>query len=88
MKINNVGPSGINPYNRNLNKVSELKKSSYNTKDKIEISTTAKELQHTSQLVSQRQEKVEAIKVSVENGTYQLNAKETAKSLLNFYSRK
>lgn len=88
MKINNVGPSGINPYNRNLNKVSELKKSSCNTKDKIEISTTAKELQHTSQLVSQRQEKVEAIKVSVENGTYQLNAKETAKSLLNFYSRK
>ncbi|WP_019243086.1 MULTISPECIES: flagellar biosynthesis anti-sigma factor FlgM [Bacillus] len=88
MKINNVGPSGINPYNKNLNKMNELKKSSFNTKDKIEISTTAKELQHSSQLVSQRQEKVEAIKVSVENGTYQLDARATAKSLINFYLKK
>ena len=88
MKINNIGPSGINPYKKNLNKMNEMKQSSLRSKDKIEISTTAKELQQTSQLVVQRQEKVEQIKVSVENGTYSINPKEIAKGLIDFYFKK
>lgn len=86
MKINNVGPTGLNPYKKNLNKLDEVKQSSFQ-KDKLEISSTAKELQHSSQLVTQRQERVEAIKVSVENGTYNVNPKDTAKSIINFYSK-
>lgn len=87
MKINNLGPTGFNPYKKNANMLDEAKKSSVQGKDKIEISTTAKELQQTSSLVAQREAKVEEIKLSIDNGTYSLNAKETAKGILNFYKK-
>ncbi|MGM9929672.1 MAG: flagellar biosynthesis anti-sigma factor FlgM [Bacillus sp. (in: firmicutes)] len=88
MKINHVGTSGVNPYKSNLNKVAQLKNAASRSKDKIEISTTAKELQHSSQLVAQRQAKVEEIKLSLENGTYSVDLKETAKSMIDFYTKK
>lgn len=88
MKINNIGQTGMNPYKNNLSKLDDVKQSSFNKKDKLEISSTAKELQHTSQVVTQRQAKVEELKISVENGTYKVNPRETAKALLNFYSKK
>ena len=87
MKINNVGPAGMNPYKKNINRLEETKQSSFQAKDKLEISTTAKELQQTSQVITQRQEKVEALKVSVQNGTYKLDAGETAKSIFDFYRK-
>ncbi|MEH6940754.1 flagellar biosynthesis anti-sigma factor FlgM [Bacillus sp. JJ722] len=87
MKINNVGPTGMNPYKTNLNKL-EAKQSLFNKKDKIEISTTAKDLQQSSQIVAQRQEKVQQLKLSVENGTYKLDPRGTARSLVDFYSKK
>ena len=87
MKINNVGPAGMNPYKKNINRLEEAKQSSFQAKDKLEISTTAKELQQTSQVITQRQEKVEALKVSVQNGTYKLDANETAKSIVDFYRK-
>ena len=87
MKINNVGPAGMNPYKKNINRLEEAKQSSFQAKDKLEISTTAKELQQTSQVITQRQEKVEALKFSVQNGTYKLDANETAKSIVDFYRK-
>ncbi len=87
MKINNVGPSGMNPYKKQLNQLNELKHAS-SRKDKIEISTTAKEMQHSSQFVAERQAKVEKIKLSLENGTYSVNVNEIAKSMINFYKKK
>lgn len=88
MKINNIGLSGMNPYKNNLNKADAAKKALFTGKDKIEISSTAKDLQQSSQIVAQRQEKVQELKLSVENGTYRLDSKGTAKALLNFYSKK
>ena len=87
MKINNVGPAGMNPYKKNINRLEEAKQSSFQAKDKLEISTTAKELQQTSQVITQRQERREALKVSVQNGTYTLDAGETAKSIVDFYRK-
>jgi negative regulator of flagellin synthesis FlgM len=88
MKINNIGSSGINPYKRYMNKLDEAKKSSFNVSDKVEISSTAKELQQSSQIPAQRQAKVEELKLQVENGTYKLNPKETAKGIIDFYFKK
>ena len=88
MKINNIGPTGFNPYQKSANMLDEAKKASVRGKDKIEISTTAKELQQTLPMIAQREAKVEEIKVSIENGTYSLNAKETAKSIFNFYKNR
>ncbi|WP_108669052.1 flagellar biosynthesis anti-sigma factor FlgM [Peribacillus acanthi] len=87
MKINNFGPSGVNPYRKNLQKMEGSSKTGYTKADKLEISSTAKEMQHMSQIPAQRQAKVDELKLQVENGTYKLNAKETAKSILDFFSK-
>lgn len=85
MKINNLGPTGINPYKKALNKLDNVSKTTANKADKVEISSAAKEMQQISQLDSARQKKVEELKQSVQNGTYQPNAKATASSLLNYF---
>lgn len=88
MKINNIGPSGINPYKRQMNKLDEAASTKAKKADKVEISSTAKEMQQLSQVSVQRQQKVEELKIQVENGTYKLDPKETAKSIINFYQKK
>ena len=87
MKINNFGSSGVNPYNRQFNRLDNAEKSKKNSADKIEISSTAKEMQHISQYAASRQEKVEALKIQVENGNYNVNPKEVAKNILDFYKK-
>lgn len=89
MKINNnFGPSGINPYKRQMNKLDAAATSQNKKADKVEISSTAKEMQQLSQVSLDRKQKVEDLKIQVENGTYKLDSKETAKSILNFYHKK
>lgn len=88
MKINQFGPSGVNPYNRQQPKVDSAKTSSAKATDKIEISSTAKELQQTSQIHLERQKKVDQLKEQYEAGHYKLNAEDTAKSILDYYLKK
>ena len=85
MKINHIGPSGINPYKRQVNKQEAAAVSAGTKADKVEISSTAKEMQHVS---VQRQHKVEALKIQVQNGTYKLDSAETAKGIIDFYKNK
>ncbi|CAH0344856.1 flagellar biosynthesis anti-sigma factor FlgM [Bacillus sp. CECT 9360] len=87
MKINNIGSSGVNPYNREYNKIEQAKTANVNA-DKLEISSTAKELQQSLQIPAQRQAKVDELKIQVENGTYKVNAHDTAKSIIDFYFKK
>lgn len=87
MKINNFGTHRINPYNRQMNKLDELKKAEKPV-DKVEISSTAKAMQQLSDVEQQRAKKVEELKIQVENGTYKPNPHEIAKSIANFYSKK
>lgn len=87
MKINNFGANRINPYNRQMNKVDELKKAEKPV-DKVEISSTAKAMQQMSEVEQLRQKKVEELKVQVENGTYKPNPNEIAKSVMDFYYKK
>lgn len=88
MKINHIGLSNINPYNRNTNISNKENQNQNKTTDKIEISTAAKEMQQTSKIVTERQEKVAGLKMQVENGTYKVDPKEIAKSIYQFYFNK
>lgn len=85
MKINNNNISGINPYQRNLDKVVKPENTVQKT-DKIEISNAAKEMQ-TNSIVQARQEKVEALKKQVENGTYKIDPQAVANSIVDFYKK-
>ncbi|RLQ96799.1 flagellar biosynthesis anti-sigma factor FlgM [Falsibacillus albus] len=85
MKINNIGPSGINPYKKQANKIEQYNKAKSMGADKVEISPAAKEMQQSSQLMKERQAKVEEIKSKVENGQYQVDPKAVAKGIFKFY---
>jgi negative regulator of flagellin synthesis FlgM len=87
MKINNFGTHRVNPYNRQINKLDELKKAEKPV-DKVEISSTAKAMQQLSDVELQRAQKVEDLKIQVQNGTYKPNPQEIAKSIADFYSKK
>lgn len=88
MKINHIGLSNMNPYNRNTNNINKENQKLGKSTDKIEISTAAKEMQQISQYATERQEKVAEIKRQVENGTYKINPQEVAKSVYRYYFQK
>ncbi|PLR82586.1 flagellar biosynthesis anti-sigma factor FlgM [Bacillus canaveralius] len=85
MKINNMGPSGLNPYKRQMNKFENADKTASKASDKLEISSTAKEMQQSSHISAQREAKVEELRIQVENGNYKVNPRDVAKSLINYY---
>jgi negative regulator of flagellin synthesis FlgM len=87
MKINNLGPSGMNPYKNQL-KQQQVKATSHAKGDQIEISSKAKEMQERSKFAEARQEKVARLKTSVENGTYQVDAKAVANKMMEYYLKK
>lgn len=87
MKINNFGTHRINPYNRQINKMEELKKAEKPV-DKVEISSTAKAMHQGSEVEQLRAKKVEELKNQVQSGTYKPNPQEIAKSIADFYSKK
>lgn len=84
MKINNIGSINTNPYRKQIEKAERLMKSA-NT-DKIQISTEAMELQKGSRIETERQVKVEELKSKVESGEYQVNAREVAKKMYEFWN--
>jgi negative regulator of flagellin synthesis FlgM len=86
VKINNYGQMGVNPYQKNMQGFNQAPKSKVKA-DKVEISATAKEL-HQAQWGAERQEKIKALKQQIENGTYQIDVKKTAKGIVDFYFKK
>ncbi|WP_066055844.1 flagellar biosynthesis anti-sigma factor FlgM [Robertmurraya korlensis] len=84
MKINNLGPTGINPYKKAINKLDKVSNTTTAKADKVEISSVAKEMQ-MNQIDAARQKKVEELKQSVQNGTYKADAKATASSIINYF---
>jgi len=57
MKINNVGMTGVNPYNLQANKTGNIKESKVKSSDKVEISSAAKEMQQSSPILLQDKQK-------------------------------
>jgi negative regulator of flagellin synthesis FlgM len=87
VKINPFSSQGINPYKKQMDKVDQAGRAVNKQKDKVEISSTAKEMQQVSQYANQRQAKVDELKLQVENGTYKVDSKETAKGMIQYYSK-
>ncbi|TKC17025.1 flagellar biosynthesis anti-sigma factor FlgM [Robertmurraya kyonggiensis] len=88
MKINNnIGPSGINPYKRQMNKLEQVGATASTKLDKVEISSIAKGLQNINSVEVERQQKVDELKIQVENGTYKPNSVDIANGILQFYKK-
>lgn len=87
MKINPFGSQGINPYKRQMNKMDQAGKMAPKQADRVEISTTAKEMQQISKLPDERQAKVDELKNQIEKGTYKMDPQRVAKSIVDFYTK-
>lgn len=85
MKINQTNLSAINPYKKQMNKMTSLEKKSQ--RDVVEISNEAKQLQEKSPITQEREAKVEALKQQVQSGNYIVDAKKVATSILNYYNK-
>ena len=87
MKINNFRPSGVNPYSNQQNKMDQLGKLKQKKTDVVEISREAKEMQSISSIEKERQTKVEELKAQVQDGTYNLQPNQIAKSMIDYYRK-
>ncbi|KAA6447924.1 flagellar biosynthesis anti-sigma factor FlgM [Bacillus atrophaeus] len=85
MKINQFGTQSVNPYQKNYDKHA-VQKTSAQPKDKVEISSQAKELQNASDIKS-RQEKIAQLKAEIENGSYKVDGNSIAENMVNFYKK-
>lgn len=86
MKINNIRPVNVNPYNKLQDKIDKVQ--TPKQKDKIEISSEALQLQKGNQLEMARQERVAELKNQIESGEYEVNPKEVARKMYSFWDMK
>ena len=86
MKINNIGRLNLNPYEKQMDKVDKSEKST--KRDKVEISSEALELQKGNSLELERQKKVEELREKVQSGEYEVNPREVAKKMYEFWDIK
>lgn len=75
-----------NPYKKQFDKAQQVEKSSFK-KDKIQISLEAMELLKSEQLSGNRLEKIKELKEKIETGQYEINSKEIARKMYEFYSK-
>lgn len=85
MRIQKYGSTDLHLYQKQVEtkRVVEAK----NQQDKIEISEEAKQLQRANSMSQERQEKVQKLKHQIETGTYKIDPKEIAKSMIQFYRK-
>jgi len=86
MRIQNYRTNGIDLYNKQVEK-NQPKSEVKQKEDKLEISKEAQALQKSKEMIQQRQEKVQRIEQQVQSGTYSINAKEIAKSMIDFFRK-
>lgn len=83
MKINPFRHVDMNPYKKQINKVEQPQVTG--KKDKVEISSEAKEMMQVSSVVKEREARLAELKNQVQSGNYKPDPKAIAKGIANFY---
>lgn len=85
MKIQGPNQPNFNPYKNIIQKQATMKDVA--KKDHVEISSQAKQLQELEKTNVQREKYVQEIKNAVQSGEYKVNAEETAKKMIDFFTK-
>ncbi|UCZ52697.1 flagellar biosynthesis anti-sigma factor FlgM [Bacillus shivajii] len=85
MKINPI--HSLNMYRKSQEVKGKQDVNQVNKRDEVKISSEAKQMQATQKTSLDRQEKINDIKAQIENGTYQVDAKEVARKFHDFWSK-
>nr|WP_110112538.1 flagellar biosynthesis anti-sigma factor FlgM [Bacillus sp. CGMCC 1.16541] len=86
MKINRYGSFSVNPYKKQMDQQQKANVIDHK-KDKVEISSQGKEMQHVNAFSTERQQKVEELKKQIQQGTYKVEPQDVAKSMIDFYTK-
>ncbi|HLS06691.1 MAG TPA: flagellar biosynthesis anti-sigma factor FlgM [Bacillota bacterium] len=86
MKIYGTNRSNINPYYDQQQKLKQTEQKQ--TKDHLEISETAKNLQKNDQLKENRDKYIETLKQQVSSGEYKVNITSTSQKIIDFFTKK
>jgi len=87
MKIYNYGVNKVNPYQNQSLKTEQIKKSTLNVTDQLEISSAAKDLQGIKSFADERAERVQQLKEQVQSGNYKVDAQKLASDILKYHRR-
>jgi len=85
MKIHGPNQTNFNPYKKQIQQQQENQNVN-SSKDKVEISNKAKQMQEMNKAQAARQEHVEQIKNKVDSGEYQVDANKTAEKMIDFWT--
>lgn len=88
MKIQGPNLSNINAYKKMYHTRTEVKHKEANKEDKVNISNEAKQLQVGTQSTEERRQYVENIKQQVQTGQYQVNYEQTARKMIEYWSKR
>lgn len=86
MRIYGPSQSKFNVYNNQQQNQMEHKKD-IQKEDQLEISNAAKKLQENEQQQTKRASYVDGIKKAVESGEYKINYEQTAKKMIDYWSK-
>ncbi|MFG6147987.1 flagellar biosynthesis anti-sigma factor FlgM [Halobacillus sp. B23F22_1] len=86
MKINGPNHTNFNPYQKQINQQNNLKNSSKQQQDKVEISDHGKALQGADRTSEERQKYIDEIKAQIEDGSYKVDSNQAAKNLVDFFT--
>lgn len=86
MKIQGPNSTNLNAYQRQIQNQQRQKQQTY--KDELNISKEAQQLQETKQIEKERLEHVQNIKKLVDSGEYEVNYKQVAQKMIEFWSNR
>jgi negative regulator of flagellin synthesis FlgM len=86
MKINSTNMNQIQYYKNHMKKI-ENEKPQQQKEDKVEISSQAKDLQIASQLLAEREERIQQLKKQVEDGSYKVQPTLVAEKMLQYFNK-
>ncbi|SFQ24671.1 negative regulator of flagellin synthesis FlgM [Salibacterium halotolerans] len=87
----NINPLGSvnNPYQKNTDAKPQVRpETQQQEKDKLEISSQAKQMQQSGDIETARSDRIEELKNEVRSGNYKFDAQESAQKFLDFWSGK
>ncbi|WP_233129739.1 flagellar biosynthesis anti-sigma factor FlgM [Salimicrobium humidisoli] len=84
MRINGTNQTNWNPYQKQAQQQKQVQ--AQPNQDRLEISDAAKSMQEAGKLPEARKERLEELKLQVENGTYKADPSVIARKMTNFFS--
>ncbi|MDC3416124.1 flagellar biosynthesis anti-sigma factor FlgM [Aquibacillus salsiterrae] len=87
LKIQGPNHTKVNPYQQQLQKQDQVKNDSVKKADQLQISDEAKKLQEQGSPEAARKAEVAELKRAVQSGNYQVDAKQVAAKMLEFWKK-